>query len=64
MQIRADDERAWYNKACCYALQGKMALVIPTLEKAISLNPDYREQAKTDSDFDKVRHQRQFNALL
>jgi len=39
--------------------------VIQNLERAINLNPDkYREIAKTDSDFDKVRSHSQFQALI
>ena len=39
--------------------------VIQNLERAINLNPDkYREIAKTDSDFDNVRSDTRFQALI
>jgi tetratricopeptide (TPR) repeat protein len=63
--VKPDYPDAWYNKACCYALQGNIAQAIANLQQAIILNPDkYREMAKTDSDFDKIREDEQFQALI
>ncbi len=57
--------QAWYNKACCYALQGNVDLAIANLQQAIKMNPDVcRESAKTDSDFDSIRQDRRFQALI
>jgi superkiller protein 3 len=57
--------QAWYNKACRYALQGNVDLAIANLQQAINLNPDkYREMAKTDSDFDSLREDGGFQALI
>jgi superkiller protein 3 len=48
-----------------YALQEQIELAIENLEKAIQLNPEeYREMAKTDSDFDKILSDARFHALL
>jgi tetratricopeptide (TPR) repeat protein len=39
--------KAFYNKACCYALQSQIDQAIQNLQQAINLNPDkYREMAK------------------
>lgn len=38
---------------------------MPSLQQAIQLNPsEYRDLAKTDSDFDSLRGNEQFEALL
>ena len=58
------DNSAWYNKACCYVLQNPLDKGIEHLEKAIDLNPKYREMAKTDSDFDSIRDNARFQTLI
>ena len=65
---------AWYMKACCYALLAHVLLFVPVqknidlaienLRQAIKLDPDYRERAKTNSDFDRIRQHPQFKALI
>ena len=62
MQPRHSD--AYYGKASCYALQRQTELAIATLKQAIALDPKYREMAKTDADFDGVRSDDRFQALL
>jgi len=65
LEFKPDDDAAWYNKACCYALQNKIDLALGNLQQAINLNPDkYREMAKTDSDFDSLRENERFQALI
>ncbi|MBE9125054.1 MULTISPECIES: Uma2 family endonuclease [unclassified Coleofasciculus] len=56
---------AFYNKACCYALQGNVEQAIENLQQALNLSPDeYREDAKIDSDFDSIREDERFQALI
>ncbi|MEQ9622097.1 TPR end-of-group domain-containing protein [Coleofasciculus chthonoplastes] len=65
LQIQPDDTTSIYNKACCLALQNKIAIALENLQQAIALNSDeYREMAKTDSDFDNLRHDPRFQALI
>ncbi len=65
LECRPDYHEAWYNKACYYALQGNIEQAIENLQTAINLNPDnYREMAKTDSDFDAIREDKRFQALI
>ncbi len=65
LKFQPDYHQAWYNKACNYALQGNIEQAIENLEKAIHLNPDEcREMAKTDSDFDSIREDERFVALI
>jgi superkiller protein 3 len=65
LEFKPDKDNAFYNKACCYALHSQIDQAIQNLEQAINLNPDeYRELAKTDSDFDNMRSHPQFQALI
>ncbi len=48
----------------CYAMWGKVDAALDSLQQAIELNPDYREQAKTDADFAGMRQEERFQALL
>ena len=65
LKIKPDGTRIFYNKACCYALQGNVEQAIENLQQAINLSPDkYREMAKTDSDFDSIRDDERFQALI
>jgi tetratricopeptide (TPR) repeat protein len=65
LEIKPDYDNAFYNKACCLALQNKIAIALENLQQAIALNSDeYREMAKTDSDFDNLRHDPRFQALI
>ncbi|BAZ70092.1 TPR repeat-containing protein [Fischerella sp. NIES-4106] len=64
VEIKPDDHQAWYNKACCYALQRNIEQAIEYLREAINLNPEYREMAKTDSDFDGIREDERFQELI
>ncbi|MDA0268046.1 MAG: tetratricopeptide repeat protein [Cyanobacteria bacterium] len=65
LQIKPDDPSPFYNKACAYALQGLVEPALENLAQAIHLNPDkYREMAKTDTDFEAIRGNPHFQALL
>nr|WP_322745327.1 tetratricopeptide repeat protein [Coleofasciculus sp. LEGE 07081] len=65
LEIKPDETSAFYNKACTYAKHNNIDLAIENLQQAINLNPDkYREMAKTDSDFDPIRSDNQFQALI
>jgi hypothetical protein len=47
-----------------FALSGKTEQAITSLQTAISLEPKYREMAKTDTDFDAIRDNEEFQQLL
>ncbi len=64
LEIKPDYENAYYNKACCYGLQEKVGLAIETLQQAIAFDPKKRELAKTDPDFDRIRNDERFQALV
>ncbi|WP_225886970.1 tetratricopeptide repeat protein [Nodosilinea nodulosa] len=64
LSIQPDSSYAIYKKACCYGLQGNADNALPALQAAIALNPKYRDMAKTDTDFDPIRPNARFQALL
>jgi len=64
ISLKQDDGGAHYDKACCYGLQQNIELAIETLQHAIALDSKYRELAKTDSDFDGIRNDERFRALI
>jgi tetratricopeptide (TPR) repeat protein len=65
LEIKSSDPSAYYNKACAYSLQNNLEPALENLQKATQLNPEkYRDMAKTDSDFDNIRHDPRFQALI
>ncbi|MEA5520667.1 tetratricopeptide repeat protein [Limnoraphis robusta] len=54
----------FYSKACCYSLQNKVELALDNLKKAISLDSEIKKSAKTDSDFDNIRSDERFKAIV
>jgi tetratricopeptide (TPR) repeat protein len=65
LELQPNDESGYYGKACCYALQGDVDLAIENLQQAINLNPSRcRREAKRNSDFDSIREDERFQALL
>jgi tetratricopeptide (TPR) repeat protein len=64
LEIKPDKHEVWYNKACCFAVQGNVDLAVETLQQAIALNSECQELAKTDSDFDGIRENESFRALI
>lgn len=64
IELKPTEFALFYNKACCYASVGRADLATITLQQAIFLNPECREMAKTDSDFDNARHFPKFQSLL
>ena len=64
LEFQPDNANAYYNKACCYGLQKKTDLAIETLKQAITLDSEWRESAKNDSDFDIIRDDQGFQALI
>jgi Uma2 family endonuclease/Flp pilus assembly protein TadD len=65
LEFKPDYADAFYNKACCYALQGDVEQALENLQQAIRLSPDeYREMAKAESDFDSIREDERFQALI
>ncbi|NJP10063.1 MAG: tetratricopeptide repeat protein [Leptolyngbyaceae cyanobacterium RU_5_1] len=64
IELKPHDHYAWYNKARCCAQWGKTEAAIESLRRAIELNPECREWTKTEADFDGIREDERFQALL
>ncbi|MBC1197932.1 tetratricopeptide repeat protein, partial [Microcystis aeruginosa BLCCF158] len=64
IKINPNYANAYYNKACCYGLQNNVELAIENLQRAISLDVEYQDLAKTDKDFEQIRGDERFQSLL
>ena len=64
LKLNPDYALAYYNKACVYSSKREIKEAIENLQRAIDLNAKLRDMAKTDSDFDNIRQDRQFRALV
>jgi tetratricopeptide (TPR) repeat protein len=62
--INANYSSAWYRMACCYAVWDNVDDAVQALQRAIQLNRECREIAKTDSDFDGIREDERFKKLI
>jgi tetratricopeptide (TPR) repeat protein len=54
----------YYNVACCECLAGRTVDALAHLRRAIELSELTRDYARTDSDFDRVRDEPEFEALV
>ena len=64
LKLQPDNTYAYYNKARIYSLENKIKEAIESLQQAINLDARAREAAKTDSDFNNIRKDQQFQALV
>ncbi len=64
IELKPEYGNAWYNRAIVYGCLGDINTAINNLKQAINLNPEYQEMAKTDSDFDLIRNDERFVALI
>jgi tetratricopeptide (TPR) repeat protein len=55
---------AYYNRACVFALRGKVREAVQALGLAAAQDPHFLEDAMQDSDFDRVRESRTFLKLV
>lgn len=55
---------AHYNLACSYGREGNVAQAAPYLERAIRMDEAFRQEAAEDRDFDPVRAEAVFLALI
>jgi tetratricopeptide (TPR) repeat protein len=58
-------ESGYYAKACYYALQGEVEQAVDNLQRAIDIKPRFsRREAKHNPDFDTIRDDERFRALV
>ena len=66
---KLDDQPKWrgtidYNLACSYALAGDKSRALALLKEALSLNPKLTDLSKRDPDFDGIRGDPAFSAIV
>ena len=64
LQIDSSSAISHYNLACYGALQENLELAIHHLSLALELNEDYRDFIASESDFDLIRDNPDFQALI
>jgi tetratricopeptide (TPR) repeat protein len=64
LELKPDNPDTIYDLACVFSLEGKTDDAVAYLEKAISKDKKYREDAKTDKDFDNIREDPRFKKLI
>ncbi len=64
LKLSSGQPGAWYGKARCHAHKQQANEAIAALQSAMQIDPSYIEGARTDSDFDPVRDNPDFRALI
>jgi hypothetical protein len=50
--------------ACIHAVRGERGKALEYLKKAMTLNPNYKEKAKRDKDYDSLRGEKEFEEMI
>jgi tetratricopeptide (TPR) repeat protein len=58
-----DDPTIHFNLACAYALTDRKSEALEHLRRAVEIDEQFREGAKTDSDLDSIRDDPEFSAI-
>jgi tetratricopeptide (TPR) repeat protein len=64
LELRPDDPDVIYNIACLFSIQTKANEALAYLKKAIDIDKNFREDAKTDEDFANIRGDTRFKQLI
>jgi len=64
VEARPDQPYLFYNLACCESLAGRSADAVEHLRRAIDMWEGCRDMASGDSDFDPIRAEPAFQALI
>jgi len=64
LELAPNDVSVLYNATCCFALAGLGEEALTTLDRRLQRAAIYREWVENDSDFDSVREDPRFQALL
>jgi len=62
IELMPDEYEALYDRACAYSLMGRFEEALRDLEAAIKGDGKYRELAKKDEDFEKLRNDPEYGA--
>ncbi len=63
-RIRPGEALLRYNLACYLSLAGRKRRALRYLSQAMALDPVYREMAEEEADFDPLRADPEFQAIL
>lgn len=63
-EVDASEPLIEYNLACYYSLQGSKSQALASLSRAISANPAFRDLVGRETDFDPIRSDPGFQALV
>ena len=64
LEIDAGDGIVPYNLACYWSLSGNKERTLEFLSRALAMNPDYRDMIGKERDFDSLRSDPDFQALI
>jgi len=64
LRIKPDFANGYFNRACVRSLQGNVAEALADLNRAINLDPQYRQKAKTDPDLEPLHSDPDFRKLV
>jgi tetratricopeptide (TPR) repeat protein len=64
IEIDQNSAMDWYNRACGFSLKNKIDMAINDLIQSIKINPDFRDKAKLEPDFDLIRSDDRFVNLI
>jgi len=63
IELAPDQSVNFYNRACIYSLKGDKTNALIDLQKAISMNPSFRQSALKDEDFKSLYEDEDFKKL-
>jgi len=63
IELAPDQPANIYNRACIYCLKGDKANALADLQKAISINPAFKENARKDEDFKSLYDDEDFKKI-
>jgi tetratricopeptide (TPR) repeat protein len=64
IELNPNQAVSYYNRARVYSRQERHEQALQDLRKAIQINPDFKNTAKTDHDFDRMRKEPKFINLI
>jgi tetratricopeptide (TPR) repeat protein len=64
IKLNPSDSRFWYNRACSQVLKGDIKKGLADLKKAIEIDKECIGLAKQDEDFESIRNDERFKALV
>ncbi len=64
LEINPNNAFVWYNRVCARIKKGDIENGLEDLKKAIELDKKYIESAKQDKDFESIRNDERFKALV